>query len=310
MPVLVMMLFLSTAGGRQAFYNQGETADFLSSRLIYDRFQFGTLWQVYLPVMTYDLLYSSMYIDRSSSRNTQRSLLDVTSSLPRVIADRHPCRKCTVIVTGTRWRGHLYFKLAYSSTHALTNDFRICGFYHVTYIPGWDKELSNPLSLSAEKPLILSWVLMSHEPFSINLTVSELTAPNSYRCEDVRLIFDVYSADGDYACIQCPNWGSRRVIGIRFEVELILNYHRGKVAKNNRSDQYLTTISFQYQILDKTNISLKEFNPNTQPVVLHKDYTFQVDSSNDTLSEVTEFAFKIFGMSYRRFGVPFCCADS
>ena len=155
MPVLVMMLFLSAAGGREAFYNQGEAADFLSSRPIYDRLQFGTLWQVYLPVMTYDLLYSSMYLDRSSSRITQGSLLDVTRSLPRVIADRHPCRKGTVVITGARRRGHMYFKGTYTSTHALRNDFRIYGFYHVTYIPGYDKELTDSVSVSAEKPLML-----------------------------------------------------------------------------------------------------------------------------------------------------------
>ncbi len=294
MPVLVMMLLLSAAQGREAFYNRGEMADFLSSRPIYDRFQFGTLWQVYLPVMTYDLLYSSMYIDRSSTRNTQRSLLDVTGSLPWVIADRHPCRKGKVVITGARWRGHMYFKRTYTSTHALTKDFRICGFYHVTYIPGWDKELTDPFSPSAEKSLIVYWDWMSHWSFSINLTVSEFAAPNSYRCQDSRLILNVYSADGNHTEILCPNWGAVSLIGIHFQVELILNYRRGQAVKN-RSNQYLTSISFQYQILDNRNLSLKRFPQNRQAAVVQKDYTFQVDSNNDTFLELNKSPIAFLG---------------
>ncbi len=290
MPVLVIMLFLSTTLGREPFHRQGERAYSLLSRPVYNRLQFGTLWQVYLPVMTYDLLYSSIHLDGSSSQNTQRSLLDVTSNLPRVIADRHPCRNGTVVITGAERRGHLYFGLTYISTHFLTKDFRICGFYRVTYIPGSDKGLADQLSHSAEKPLILSWDLMSQGYFAINLTVSGLKAPNSYRCEDARLNVNAIPTDGN-AKVLCPNSGAMSVIGTRYEVELILNYRRGEAMKNNRQKEYRTTVSFQYQILDNANLSVKEFPTHSQRVTLQKEYTIAVDSNNDTLVKNSAIAF-------------------
>ncbi len=122
-PGLFILFFVSAAGGRETSHKQGKQTDSLSPSYIY---KFGTLWQVYLPVITYDWLYSSIYFGGSSNKTTQRTLLDVTRNLPRVIKDRHPCRNGTVVITGARWRGQLYFQLAYSLTHFLTDAFRIC----------------------------------------------------------------------------------------------------------------------------------------------------------------------------------------
>ena len=293
-PCLVILLFLSATGGRETFHKQGENADSLSSRNIYDRLQLGKLWHVYLPAMTYDLLYSSIHLDRSSSRHTQRSLLDVTSKFPWVIKKRHPCRNGTVVITGARSRGHLYFKLSYSSTQALTSDFRICGYFHLTYIPGYDKELTDQLSHSAEKPLILSWDLMSHGSFLINLTLSGLAAPNSYRCEYARItVTPITGSFWETSNVLCPNRGAMSAIGVRYEVKLFLNYRRGKAVKNNRRNQYFTTVSFQYQILHTINVSAKVFRPKTQRRVLQKEYKFQVDSkwNNDTFLKYSPLVF-------------------
>ncbi len=254
------------------FPAEREGTGFGKPAYIYNKFRVGNRWQVYIPVMTYDLLYSSIYFERSSNINKQRTLLDVTSSLPKVIENRHPCRNTTVVITGARWKGQLYFHLTYS-TNDFLDDFRICGFFHITYIPGCDKEVTAPLYHSAEKPLILSWHLRSSGFFAINLTLSELVAPNSYGCHDASLKYKAHFAE-----TLCPNWGSITDINTGFEVELSLSYHRE--GGNNKKDKYVTVFSFHYQILDDINISFKYLREDVHQALPQKENTLRVH--NDT----------------------------
>ncbi len=279
---VLILLLVSATGSRQTFQNERERTGSHPSRYLQDKLQFGKLWQVYLPVMTYGMLYSSMYLGRSSHKTTKRTLLDVTNDLPRVIVDRHPCRSVTLNVTGARWMGQLFYHLTYISARFLTESFRICGLFHVTYIPGSDKEATEAPFNPAEKPLNLSWTFTSHRLFSINLTLSDIVAPNSYGCGDAAIWMNAHEF-GHY--IKCPNQGPTGVIGTNIKVVLILNYHIGNDARNNKNGQYLTQLSFHYQILNYINYSLqiRMFGAISQ-----KKYGLYVYSNSDRFLNLTK----------------------
>ncbi len=276
-PCFFIVLFIFTTGGKET--SGDSKTESILPRYLYKKFQFGTLWQVYLPVMAYDIVYSSMHGSRSSKYHT---LLDVTSILQQVIVESHPCRNSTVVITAARWRGQLYFQLAYPKNHFSTNDFRICGLFHVTYIPGFTEELPDPPSHHhpADKPLILSWNLRSNGSFAINLTVSKLAAPNLYGCADARLKFNRYSLDDE---VFCPNWKPMVGIGNNFDVTLILNYHGRNTVANDRNDQYFTELLFYYQILDSRNFSMEAVDYNLIGIraSAQQDYTLWMYSHND-----------------------------
>ncbi len=170
--LLLILLFLYATEERDTFHNQSKKIDSLSQRYLYHRFHAGTTWQVYLPVMTYDLLYSSIYLDRSSNhRNTQRTLFDVTSNLPRVMADRHPCGNSTYVISAVRWRRQLHFQFAGFSTFLLS-DSRICGFHRITYIPGFDIGMIKPPHPPITEPLVIRCVMRSFGLFYSNITLN------------------------------------------------------------------------------------------------------------------------------------------
>ncbi len=232
--------------------------------------------------MTYDLVHTSMHVGTSISSisNSQRSLLVVTNHLPHVIADRHPCQHGRFVISGAQWMGQLFFQLAYSSTHFAAYDLRICGLFHVTYIPGSNNVATGPLSHPAEKPLILSWKVRTNGSFAINLTISELEAPSSYGCEDARLEVQVVDYRYIHRALTCPNWPPAHFMGTDITLKMFLNYHRRTTASKNGKEKYLTTILLQYQILDSTNFSLKWNHPASPLAILPKEYTLRVDSNN------------------------------
>ncbi len=282
-PGLLIMLLFSTTEGRETSHNQSKA---IPPAYLYNKYQFGTLWQVYLPVMTYDLVYSSMYLGGSfTGSSTNRTLLDVTSNLRWVIAERHPCLNSSVVITGAQWKGQTYFELAYDSSHISTDAVRICGLFHVTYIPGSDKEATDPLSHSAEEPLILIWDFGSNGLFAINLTLSDLVAPSSYGCEDARVEITGHST---VTIMFCPNQGAKSVLGTDISLQLILRYNKHAPFTNHESDNYFTKISFHYQILDRDTLSLKDRYPGIQRAVLGEVYTLQVDSNIDIFRTLTD----------------------
>ncbi len=282
---LLILLFLSATEERETFHNQLKKTDFLSQRYLYHRFHAGTTWQVYLPVMTYDLLYSSIYTDRSSNRNTQRTLLDVTSNLPRVTADRQPCGNSSYVISAVRWERQLYFQFSDFSNHFLLNDSRICGFHRITYIPGFDKGMIKPPYPAITGPLIIRLIIESFGLFYSNITL-ELTAPNSYGCADVRLElqppfqnqFLLYSSALGYVEMLCPNSGSLSIINTEFTGDLVLNYRREKAVRHNRDEQYFTIISFHRQIL---YYSFRIFPLEALPASLQQVYNLTMHSNID-----------------------------
>ncbi len=266
--------------------NQGKKTAPLSLKYLYNRIQFGTLWKVYLRVMAYDLVYSSMYLGISPTINTRRNLLDVASNFPWFITDRHPCRKGMAVITGARWRRQLFFRVVYPTTHFLAHDLRICGLFRVTYIPGSNNIVADPLSHPADKPLVLSWKVGANGKFAINLTVLELEAPSSYGCDDARI--EVY----DFGRIDiCPNMPRLQFIGTNFTVKFFLNYHGHTGAWENGNNNYVTKILFQYQILDDRNVSLNGFHPGRYPGILHQEYTLRMHSNNATFLHDSPVAF-------------------
>ena len=287
-----IVLFISTTEGRET--SEANKTESISPRYLYNKFEFGTLWQIYLPVMAYDIVYSSMHRSKPSTYTT---LLDVTNILPQVIVDRHPCRKSTVVITAARWRGQLYFQLAYPTNHFLTSDFRICGLFHVTYIPGFTEDVTDSLSRQypADKPLILPWNLRSNGSFAINLTVSTLAAPRLHGCVDSRLELTGDISVGDD--IICPNRRPTTAIGRDVEVTMILNYHAQKAAGDNRTDQCFTTSSFYYQILDIRNFSVQDLTYNLirLPATLQKDYNLRVHTYNDSFMKLNNFPIAFVG---------------
>ncbi len=230
-------------------------------------FTLGPYGKCIFQSLHYDLLYSSIYlhVGRSSNRKLKRTLLDVTSNLPQVIADRHPCRNVTNVITGARWRRQLFFHIT-GSFHI--DNLKICGFYHITYIPGSEREMPNPHSdyRSAAQPLILRWGLSAPPLFLINITL-EVTAPNSYGCGDARL----WLLSPDEKIILCPNSGSLSIIDTHCTVGLWLNYRREKAARHSRNVRYFTIISIHHQILDgEGKLSRNDFPLKAQQTSLQQ----------------------------------------
>ncbi len=262
-----------------------KTTDSIPPEYSYNKFQFGTLWQAYLPAMIYDLVSSSMYLGESATDTTQRNLLDVTSNLPQVVADTHPCHNSSAVITGTRWRGQAFFQLEYLTPQFLTNAVRICGLFYVTYIPGSEHEATGSLTHSAKKSFFIKWKFGLNGPFGINLTLSDLVAPSSYGCEDARVeIKRRFST----RMVFCPNWGSQNVLGVGITVQLLLSYNKHTHFTNHKSNKYITKISFHYQILDRDIWSLKHRYPGFQPAAQGEVYTLQVDTNNNIFQKLTD----------------------
>ncbi len=278
------ILLLFSAGGG-ASNTELKTTDPVPSTYLYNKFQFGTLWQVYLPAMTYDLVYSGIYSKRSSTDSTHRTLHGVASNIPWIIADRHPCRNNSAVITGVRLRGQTFFQLEYFSPHFLTNHDRICGLFHVTYIPGSAQDATGPLSHSAKEPYVLTWDFRSIKSFAINVSLSEFVAPNSYGCEDARVEVKTYSTVRERFC---PNRGGESMFGLDLELQLILIYNRQEPFRNHKTGNYFVKISFHYQILDKDFLYSTYRYPRLLRADVGKNYTLHVDANNDVFLKLID----------------------
>ncbi len=281
--LLSILLFQSVQSSRRPFVKEGEAL--IPFRYIWGKLQFGRQWQVYIQVMTYDLLRSIF-----SGKKYLKTLLDVARNLRTIAAKKHPCRRGIFAVFERHFRGNIFLKNKILSTYFFAADFRICGVYSINFNPGSFIDESNiDLSDRSLKPIgrhiKFVWHLQAGAGFSVNCTVSEFTAPRSHGCGDARVNIRIF-VQQKYLRPQwlCPNTGTPNIIAERVKLTLKLNVYRKPLFLTK--DQRFTIFSVYYQIVDGAQLTVFGFfaEPTRQNVELGKDYTFGMGNFSDHLS--------------------------
>ncbi len=255
---------------------------YIWSSYLRDKLQFGTLWKVYIPAMTYDLLHSSIHKEPSSNHRPQENLLGLIGNIQSVLSDRHPCRHGSYLVYGRHFDKKFFIQHIDQSAHFLTADYRICGLYNFTYNPSYDSDGASPglsdrdLPCPDGKPLHISWNLYAGKNFAINFTLSEFTAPPSHGCADARVIMKKKNMVHFQICPKLGKWNS---IVIDMSFTFVLHYYQN-LLHIDRRDQSFTKLSFYYQILDFRNVSVSyaPSPPRRQLVELGMEYTLQLEA--------------------------------
>ncbi len=259
---------------------------YILSRYLWDKLQFGTLWKAYIPAMTYDLLHSSI---RSSNSKAQDALLTVTGNFPSILSDRHPCRRGIFVVYGRQFDKLLNVQHRKDSVYFLTADYRICGVYNFTYDPSYYIDEPSPglsdrhLPCPDDKPLRISWNLQAGEGFRINFTLSEFTAPRLLRCADARVVIHREAMLPVHPVEICPKSGKVNVVSKHLMVTFVLHYYQNPLFIDKRDQKY-TKLTFNYQILDVTNVSVFHTAnpPRRQLIKLGRERTLQLEPFNGT----------------------------
>ncbi len=266
--------------------NGKATGHISTSRYLRDRMHFGKLWQIYIPVIIFDLLQSSVCLKGSCNHGTPKTIIDVIVMLPKLASEKHPCRSSAFLISGGEWGGLTFFDYTYNSTHFPRAASRICGLFNVTFTPApYATELkTQPTFHSAEKPLALSWNLKTQQPFGINCTLSDLVAPNSHGCADAKVKINIsYNRQQHRTHTMCPNWGRRSFFGENIIVKLFLKYYMPAFTEDGKV-KYFTGISFHYQILDYTDFSLISYSLAKQQANVGNLYIAKQHSNEGNLT--------------------------
>ncbi len=283
-PLLLLIFLLVhplTVSKNTYWLKGGQAGHVMSSSYLRDRLHSGRLWQIYLPVIAYDLVRSNVCLETTSSSNcrSQKNILDISGDFPKLALEKHPCRSGVLSLSGGEWNGKMFFVYTHSSTHFLHSTSRICGLFHVGFTPRRYTTEVNKESIfhSAQKPLTIFWNLETGKLLGINCTMLAFVAPYSHGCADANVEIRYYVAHNQIWRKHriCPNWGKRRFFGENIMVRLFMKYYREPIW-GDKKEEYFTGMSFHYQILDYTNFSLGSFNPVDAP----KDLAISVDVVN------------------------------
>ena len=284
----VFLLFRAIAGNEQT-NPIGAEETHISSTYLWDKLNFPALWQVYIRVMAFDLMQSSMYLhsDSASNYSTQNTLVDVSRNLPIIFRTKYPCRWGKHFVSGRQINGQFFTYTQYLVYYFPLAVTRICGIFNITYTPSHFQDeapIAKPLS-PGYQPYGVSWQLHAGNPFGINLTLVEFSAPQSHGCGDARIQIKVFYYEQWFPFKVCPNWGKHNFVGSFVQVTYRMEYYQ-KPALMDTNDQHFTKLSFQYQIVNYKDMSLRLYMvpmvPRRQLVQLGVQYRLSTPSSNDT----------------------------
>ncbi len=162
---ITVVLLYQTMGDTGKTQLEDRKGTYIWSRYLRDKLQFGTLWKVYIPAMTYDLLHSTIHRERLSNHRPQETLLGLIGNLPSVLSDRHPCQRGSLVVYGRQFDKQFFVQHGDQSVYFMTANYRICGLYSFAYNPSYYIDDSSSglsernLQCPDEKPLHISWNL-------------------------------------------------------------------------------------------------------------------------------------------------------
>ncbi len=287
---MVALLFQTISSTTRTHLEERKVA-YKWSRYFRDKLQFGTLWKVYIPAMTYDVLHSSVYREQSSNHRPQETLRGLIGNILLVLSDRHPCRRGTFVVYGLQLGKKFFVQHTNEVAYFLAADYRICGVYNFTYNPSYYTDESFPglneknLPCPDDKPLRVSWNLQAGEDFGINCTLSEFSTPRSHGCADARILM---KSEKMIPFQICPKYGKWNFVALHITVTLVLHYYQNPFF-TEIGDQKYTKLSFYYHILDFRNVSVSYAigAPTRQLVKLGMEHTFQIKSFDSTFPNVS-----------------------
>ncbi len=234
----MLVVLLCHIESRESHLTETEQT-YTPSTYLWDKLEFGKQWQVYIQVMTYDLLHASFYSKGSTKYGAPTSLLDVVTTLTTIVQDKHPCRISIGIMHGRQVDGKFFAQHTNYFNYFVTTVFRICGIFSFTYNPSHYNDVSD-LVLSdfnntdqiypgIRKVKYVLIHLQAGDGYVVNCTITEFTAPRSHGCADTRVRVDLY--DPKYLWyIMCPNWGKRNFVAAHIEVSLFMEYYQKSIA--------------------------------------------------------------------------------
>ncbi len=260
-----------------------------SSMYLWDKVQFGKRWQVYIQVMTFDILHTCFYQHESSKYMMPETLLDSIRNLPIISKDKHPCRMGFSVMRGRQFHGKFFVQHTRNFDHFMSVVFRICGLFRFTYHPSHYIDESEVLpgdvrdmqqiypGIPKSKYTMLD--MQAGEGFRINCTVSDFTAPRSHGCADVRITVERSYPQGYYWYVICPNWGKHNFVAEHVVVHFFMAYYQTPLITHT-GDQHFTNLSIHYQILDVSNMLFKLYMfpmfPTRQRAELGMEYLLGV----------------------------------
>ncbi len=282
---IALLLFQTMSETRENHLEEGK-GSYIWSRYLRDKLQFGTVWKVYIPAMTYHILHSSIHQERLSSHRPHETLIDLIRKFPSILSERHPCQHGTFLVYGRQFGKQFFAQHADQSVYFLPTDYRICGVYNFTYDPGYyigesSRALSDRnLPCADDKPLSISWNLHAGEDFGINFTLSEFTAPRAHGCADARVIM---KKEKMVLFEICPKLGKWNYVAKDVTFIFVLHYYQNPLYIEKRDQKY-TKLSFYYQILDYRKVSLMYTAgaPRRKLVKLGMEHTLHFESFSGT----------------------------
>ncbi len=292
--ILVVLLLYTVTVSIQTRLSESKST-YASSKYLWDKIKFGKRWQVYIHVMTYDLMHSSFYRQGLSKYGTPKNFLGVIGNLTTVAWNKHVCRKGAEIMRGRQIYGKFYVQNSTQFSHFMAAEFRICGVFIFTYYPSHYIDESNVVPDVLKNTFLMIPDVVSHkhtvvnlkagEGFRINCTLSEFTAPRSHGCADGRVEVELFQTQKNIRYFICPNWGKQNFVAINIKVSLYILYYQ-KALSMHIGDQYFTNISLHYQILDFASMLLYSsiMVPHRQSVEAGMKYMLEMYRFyNDTL---------------------------